>query len=1037
MCTGNPTRKTNKIMKRLIPTLCLLVSINCTVIYSQSKTELKNNFYDAESWILFEAYKDALPIYLQLLEKYPDNANFKYRIGECYLNIEGAKSKAVPYLEEAAANIDPLYKEGKFKEEGAPFDVLYYLANAYRINNQLDKAVETYRKFRQNMDKVVYDSAIVDMQIQSCLNARELMAKPVIVKKTGLGDMINGGNSTFNPVVSDKEDMIVFSRSEAFYDAILYSIKKDGEWMPPVNMNEILKVDRDLFPTSLSADGKTLYLYSSADYDGVIYSSAYENGTWDPLVKLNSNINTKYWESHATISHDDKKLFFTSNRKGTYGGLDIYVSSRDSSGDWGPAVNLGPVINTQFNEDAPFLSKDDKTLFFSSKGHQNIGGYDIFSSMLKPNGEWTEPVNEGYPLNTTDDEMFYKPSVHMGKGYYAARSERGNGRQDIYLIEFFSGEHPREYVVYGKSTVAGIEEPFTDSVRLTVTNGTKPGKTIISYTDPHTHWYAVSLPFGAYRFDFDGFGGKQLTREFTIPMAYESDSFKVPDTELKRNDFTADLSVGISNRITVTNGDSLEIPLTVEPLSKLTIENWAGKKMISSENHTISKTSYNYKIAPVKGESKVVFHLTDRFNNSTSAEVFIKRVKETQETKAVRPETLIASKETKIPAVKTMTVTPEKETVAPEKKTVIPEKKTVTPETKIAEVEPKVATKEQLASKHELKIVRPEYAPVIAKKKTNAFVTLLLSRSDDNMKKLINDSKADKKEFRDPDDVLSYLRSKAVKNNIQKDEIDRLALRVARTDNVLSKPAINILAANSEGEQKKMLDSIDLSGSGLKSWSDLMQYASGRSNGLISARDLDDLAAIILGDQDPGIALIREKILVFCDKDRNGNVFRDAVTSTDKKDLRLRGKWLNSFYNEALTDKVLPSELSQLLAAISAGPEMSVSQYITDLAGKSIGSVASTLKDFDPSKEKINTPGELLAFMTNSKNISRFPEDETFHSVANLIICNNLSSESILAHRKTSPEGSHWVIYSIAGIVLASLIAMLIFRTGRRRKKSD
>ena len=170
----------------------------------------------------------------------------------------GRKNKAVRYLEDAVKNINPNYKEGKFTETGAPYDALYYLANAYRINNQIDKALETYELFRKNLNPEVYDSTIVNLQIQSCLNAKELMKMPLFIKEKNLGTVINGSNNDFNPVVSDKEDLLVFSRSQAFYDAILYSTKNNGKWSEPVNMNEILKVDRDLFPTSLSKDGKEL-----------------------------------------------------------------------------------------------------------------------------------------------------------------------------------------------------------------------------------------------------------------------------------------------------------------------------------------------------------------------------------------------------------------------------------------------------------------------------------------------------------------------------------------------------------------------------------------------------------------------------------------------------------------------------------------------------------------------------------------------------------------------------------------------------------
>lgn len=270
------------MMKRLIVLLWLLATLINADLFSQSKVELKNNFYDAESWILFEAYKDALPLYQQLLHRYPDNSNFKYRIGQCYINTPGDKAKSIRYLEDAVKNINPNYKEGKFRESGAPYDALYYLANAYRINNQLDKALETYDLFKKNMDTKVYDTTIVDLQIQSCLNAKDLMKRPNFIIEKNLGNIINESNSEFNPVVSDNEDLIVFSKSEPFYDAILYSKKVNGRWTEPQNMNELLKVDRDLSPTSISSDGKTLYLYSSADYDGIIYSSSLENGVSTP-----------------------------------------------------------------------------------------------------------------------------------------------------------------------------------------------------------------------------------------------------------------------------------------------------------------------------------------------------------------------------------------------------------------------------------------------------------------------------------------------------------------------------------------------------------------------------------------------------------------------------------------------------------------------------------------------------------------------------------------------------------------------------------
>ena len=182
---------------------------------------------------------------------------------------------------------------------------------------------------------------------------------------------------------------------------------------------------------------KTLYLYSSADYDGIIYTSRFENGILVTIVKLNENINTKYWESHATISHDNKKLYFTSNRKGTLEVLIFMFQKETVPGDWGPAVNLGPVINTPYNEESPFLSKDDKTLFFSSRGHFNMGGYDIFYSTLLENGEWSVPLNVGYPLNSTDDDVFFKPLNEGYEGYMAKEIQRVLGNRISTGLKYF------------------------------------------------------------------------------------------------------------------------------------------------------------------------------------------------------------------------------------------------------------------------------------------------------------------------------------------------------------------------------------------------------------------------------------------------------------------------------------------------------------------------------------------------------------------------------------------------------------------------
>jgi len=531
-----------------------------TDLFSQKRLENKMTFYDAESWILFEDYKEALPKYLQLLQLYPSNANYKYRIGQCYINMAGEKDKAIPYLEEAVIDINPEYREGRFRETGAPRDALYHLANAYRITNQLDKAIETYKLFKENLDPDIYDSVIVNKQIESCLNAIDLMNNPLFIKEKNLGRIINEDNAEYNPVISADERILVFSRSEAFYEAMLYSTKNNGIWSSPVNLNELIKVDRDIYPTSISKDGRTLYIYNAQDYDGNIFSTVFDNGIWSPMLKLNDNINTKYWESHATISHDNKKLYFTSNRKGTYGGLDIFVSARDTSGNWGPAVNLGPVVNTPYNEDTPFLSEDDRTLFFSSRGHLNMGGYDIFYTTLQENGEWSVPRNIGYPVNTTDDDLFFKPVKNGHAGYMAKYNPDNYGQQDLYRIDIYSEEHPRIFQVMGLARGADLQS----SVKISAVNKQIPDQELVVHTDPEKGQYEFEARHGDWDVTYESAGSEKLKTSINIPIRNPSDTFMLAEIILAR-DYSADFFVDPDSLITKDIDDSLHYENTDVP----------------------------------------------------------------------------------------------------------------------------------------------------------------------------------------------------------------------------------------------------------------------------------------------------------------------------------------------------------------------------------------------------------------------------------------------------------------------------------------
>jgi len=418
--------------------VCLVVSIILSVsVYAQENKALQDAFLEAEFFLLNEDYSDALNDYLQLYEKLPDNSNLAYCIGVCYLNIPGKKNLSISYLETASKNVSAKHKEGTISQTAAPYDALYDLAKAYRINYMFDKAKETYLKYsgtllpddHENQDYIKHEIEVCDM-------AKNLIAKPVAFSEENIGELFNDEKANFNAIISADGKSFAYMVSLKFYDAVMFSRLVNGKWTAPINITPELQSDGDFYISCLSADGKQLFLSKDDNYNSDIFVSTFDGKSWSKTVKLNKNINTRHWESHGFISEDGNQLIFASDRPGGFGGLDLYVS-RKVKGDWGPATNLGPEINTQFNEDRPFLINNGKTLFFSSQGHENMGGYDLFRSDLQSNNLWSKPKNLGYPINTPDDNFFFMPIGDGKSGYYSVFKESGGfGKEDIYKITF-------------------------------------------------------------------------------------------------------------------------------------------------------------------------------------------------------------------------------------------------------------------------------------------------------------------------------------------------------------------------------------------------------------------------------------------------------------------------------------------------------------------------------------------------------------------------------------------------------------------------
>ncbi|MFZ2286492.1 MAG: hypothetical protein WAV93_05850 [Bacteroidales bacterium] len=612
-------------MRRAKQILCLIFTVSSVSLAGQSRSELREMFVSAEGDLLFEDYAEALPKYLSLSHIYPGNYNLYFRIGQCYLNTPGEKEKAIPWLETAVQNINPGYRGGRLRETGAPYDALYFLANAYRIGNNFDRALETYDLFLRDVDTEMYDTALVRFEMLSCYNARQMIRKPSQVVERNLGSNINSRFSELNPVVSSDEKTLLFTRELQFYDAVFWSTHKNGKWSEPENLNPQLGVDQDYYPSSLSHDGRTLLLYRTDTYDGNIYQSRFDGNTWGKVTKLNNNINTKYWESHATMTRDGRRIYFTSNRRESLGGLDIFMSERDSTGDWGPAVNLGPEINTVYNEETPFLANNDRTLFFSSRGHYNIGGYDVFRSDLEANGKWSTPLNLGYPVSTTDDDLFFIPAGKGDRGYYARFADDGNGRMDIFSCDIYSELNPRNFIVTGRAAVSSLLAEFPEPVKVTAVSNTDASRMVTALTNPLTGLYSFMLPHGTYRFTFDSEDAETVSQNIEIPVSLGDDTVRIEQVMLDETDFSARLRLLSDTIIKVGSPEPVLINLIAEERSLLDVSVLSTDSLLSVELFRITDPTFTFTFLPAENESMISFRLTDRFGNDTGAVVRVIR----------------------------------------------------------------------------------------------------------------------------------------------------------------------------------------------------------------------------------------------------------------------------------------------------------------------------------------------------------------------------------------------------------------------------
>lgn len=395
-----------------------------------------------------EAIEVAKELFVQAADIDPTNIEANWMAGKLYLETIN-KDRALKY-----------FKRIEAQKLSYRFDIYYWIGRAYHHGLDFENALDYYERYKKKVlgrstyrgrDRVPLSK--VNRRILECNNGKDIIDRPAQYSIVPLGENINSEWPDYAPVINRKEDVMIFTsrRQEGntssdvdednfYFEDVFIARKKNGSWQQAENIGPPVNTGYHDANIALSADGNRLYLYK--DYNmGDIYYSDFNGSEWSEPMYLTNKINSSiYSENSVAETSSPDVILYTSDRPGGEGGIDIYYCAK-YDGEWYKSKSLGDVVNTEYDEDSPFLAADGKTLYFSSSGHKGYGGYDIFKSVYdSAYGEWSEPENLGYPVNTPDDEVYFQVSKDGKRAYFASVREGGLGFTDIFMVKYHGGK---------------------------------------------------------------------------------------------------------------------------------------------------------------------------------------------------------------------------------------------------------------------------------------------------------------------------------------------------------------------------------------------------------------------------------------------------------------------------------------------------------------------------------------------------------------------------------------------------------------------
>ncbi len=583
-------------------------------------------------------HKEALPLLFEANKFNPNNAQLNYRIGRCYLASPVFKEECIPHFLKAL-ELNPQVAR----------DIHYYLGQGYHLTMEFDKAISEFKKHQAILTgKDPIEVEETELRIKECEVAKKLVAKPERVFIDNFGRVVNSKYPEYGAIISADVSVMMFTSRRntttgggiagglnEYFEDIYITNKVNGEWTAPENMGENVNSEEHDATVAVSPDAQSMIIYKDDKGDGNLYECKLMGSTWSKPKKMNKNINTKYHESSASYSNDGKTLYFVSDKPGGFGLHDIYVTHWDEAiQDWGAAKNVGPSINSRWNEESVVIHPDGTTLYFSSQAHETMGGYDIFKSTKQKDGSWGKPENIGYPINTVDDDVFFVINASGRRGYYSSFKSDGHGEKDIYQITFLGPEKPVQ-LAGEDNLLANIAAPVREKLiekqmdaatkRITILKGLvrdaktlKPLYSSIELIDVEdnvtlakfesnesTGKYLVSLPSGK------NYG--LIVR--ADGYLFHSENFNIPETaayqEVEKNIDLKKVEIGSTivlknifydyNKATLRDASKNEL----DRLAKLLTENPTIKIELSAHTDSRGGDKYNQDLSQRRAQSCV------------------------------------------------------------------------------------------------------------------------------------------------------------------------------------------------------------------------------------------------------------------------------------------------------------------------------------------------------------------------------------------------------------------------------------------------